>query len=199
VESIEPAYPLQGFSGAAAPARPPKTPGVPLMRLRCLSACSCPGARGVLVGPTLLVLQPEGPDLEVFAPRPPAGSKKPPDETLPGFRSTSGTDPTALPWTSHSPSGGCRIFSRHRPVSQRPVTRRWPATRSLAPLLEFLPLRRMSSRGVRSTRACLTRHLPAPGFLTLLPACSSSSPAGLFRPANALGVVPSKAFPLRPR
>ena len=53
----------------------------------------------------------------------------------------------------------------------------------------------MSSRGVRSTRACLTRHLPAPGFFTLLPAFSSSGPVGLSHPTNAHGVCPPGPFP----
>lgn len=63
----------------------------------------------------------------------------------------------------------------------------------------LFPLRRISSRGVRSTRACLTRHLPTSGFLTLLPVCSSSGRVGLFHPTNAHGVSPFKVFPSRPR
>jgi len=78
--------------------------------------------------------------------------------------------------------------------TERPCHRPKP----IAPLMGSAPLRRMCSRGVRSTRACLTRHLPASGFLTLLPAYSSSGRVGLFHPTNALGVSPSKAFPLRP-
>ena len=73
----------------------------------------------------------------------------------------------------------------------------WPKPE--APLVGFGPLRRMSSREVRSTRASHTRHLPATGFLTLLPACSLSGPVGLFHPTNAHGVRPFRAFPLRPR
>jgi hypothetical protein len=66
-----------------------------------------------------------------------------------------------------------------------------------APLLGFGPLRRISSRGVRSTRAFHTRHLPASGFLTLLPVCSSSGRVGLFHPTNAHGVSLFRAFPSR--
>jgi hypothetical protein len=71
-----------------------------------------------------------------------------------------------------------------------------PPQRS-APLVGFGPLRRISSRGVRSTRAFHTRHLPATGFLTLLPACSSSGRVGLFHPTNAHGVSLFRAFPSR--
>ena len=69
--------------------------------------------------------------------------------------------------------------------------------RRSAPLLGFGPLRRISSRGVRSTRAFHTRHLPASGFFTLLPACSSSGRVGLFHPTNAHGVPPFRVFPSR--
>jgi hypothetical protein len=40
-------------------------------------------------------------------------------------------------------------------------------------------------------------YAPSPGFRTLLTVCSSSIPAGLFHPAHAPGVSPSRALLLR--
>lgn len=40
---------------------------------------------------------------------------------------------------------------------------------------------------------CLARYVPSPGFLTLVTVCSAATPAGLFHPARALGVLPSRA------
>jgi hypothetical protein len=77
-------------------------------------------------------------------------------------------------------------------TGRRPCRRPRPAT----PLVGFVPLRRISSRGVRSTRVFQARHLPAPGFLTLLPVCSSPSRVGLSHPTNAHGVCSSGRSPL---
>jgi hypothetical protein len=62
----------------------------------------------------------------------------------------------------------------------------WPKPK--APLVGFGPLRRISSREVRSTRGSHTRHLPTTGFLTLLPDYSLPGRVGLFHPTNAHGV-----------
>jgi len=66
----------------------------------------------------------------------------------------------------------------------------------------FGPLRRSqmaASTNIPATthaaaaQACLTRYVPSPGPLTLLTACSATTPAGLFHPARALGVPPFRA------
>ncbi len=49
----------------------------------------------------------------------------------------------------------------------------------------------------RSTRACLTRHLPPPGFLTLLTVSFLQSPPALFHAGHTHGVFTFRAFPLR--
>jgi len=50
--------------------------------------------------------------------------------------------------------------------------------------------------GVRLTREFPnSRHLPASGFLTLLPVCSPRSRPGLFHPGNAHRVPPFRGFP----
>lgn len=72
---------------------------------------------------------------------------------------------------------------------------------SHAPALGQLPSHGVSSPSalevskVHSTRACLTRYGPLPGFLSLLGAFSSRYPPALFRAGSALGVLPSGLFP----
>lgn len=51
-------------------------------------------------------------------------------------------------------------------------------------------------RGVRSTRAYLTRHLPASGFLTLLPVYSSPGLPACFIRLTSLGLDPSRFSPV---
>jgi len=48
----------------------------------------------------------------------------------------------------------------------------------------------------RSSRVYLTRHLPASGFLTLLPFSFLGNHPALFRAGDAHGVLPSGPFPL---
>lgn len=51
-----------------------------------------------------------------------------------------------------------------------------------------------SIRKTRFPRACLTRHLPPPGFFILLTCCFPSDPLALFHASNALGVRSFRAF-----
>lgn len=61
-----------------------------------------------------------------------------------------------------------------------------------------MPLQHMRvAASTRITRACLTRYVPSPGVLTLLTACSASTPPGLFHPGSAHGVRPFRAFSSR--
>jgi hypothetical protein len=54
-----------------------------------------------------------------------------------------------------------------------------------------------AASGVHSTRACLTRYVPPPGFLTLLTASSSRRPPALFHAGGTRRVSPFGAFPFR--
>jgi hypothetical protein len=153
----------------------------PLMGLRCLSASSCSGSRGLSISPSLLALRP-GPKPEGLGAQ---------TARWPGPRGLSaGTMYAAGCPTPH-------IRSQTSAPLQGQASRPCQPPRRSAPLLGFGPLRRISSRGVRSTRAFHTRHLPASGFLTLLPAYSSSGRVGLFHPTNAHGVSPFRVFPSR--
>jgi hypothetical protein len=49
---------------------------------------------------------------------------------------------------------------------------------------------------IHSTRVCLARYVPLPGFLSLLGAYSSRNRSVLFHTDNAPGVSPSGLFPL---
>jgi hypothetical protein len=88
--------------------------------------------------------------------------------------------------------------SSHRvslPFNVSPDVPTQPSKEVQVALLRFLPLRRISSSGAHSSRACLTRYVAPTGFLSLLtPSFSRSRPA-LFHAGNALGVTPSRAFP----
>jgi len=63
-------------------------------------------------------------------------------------------------------------------------------------LLGFFPPSALRVAGARFPRVCLARHLPAPGFSTLLPACFSYHLPDHFQTGNALGVHPPGLFPL---
>jgi hypothetical protein len=69
----------------------------------------------------------------------------------------------------------------------------------LAPLgnsLGVCPPPATSALEARSSRSCLLRHLPASGFLTLLPAYVFQNLPALFHAGAAHGVLPSGRFPL---
>lgn len=86
-----------------------------------------------------------------------------------------------------TPSTG---FDHPRPprVDTHPPAR--AARAHAVPSCEFVPLRRLQARGVHSPRVCLSRYVPPPGSLTLLTACSSAYPSGLFHPVTPLGFRP---------
>jgi len=54
-------------------------------------------------------------------------------------------------------------------------------------------------REIHQPRACLTRFVPPPGFLSLLAACSLAYPPALFRAGSTHGVPPLQSLPLRPK
>lgn len=127
------------------------------------------------------------------------------------------TNPSVrLPWTTRSsspclaraPEGPRRSLSKlcplqglaAVPLACRRVTTTLEHTRASQGFLPFSALRWL--RPLRTalaarTRACLTRYVPSPGPLTLLTACSATTPVGLFHPTRALGVPPFRAFSRR--
>jgi hypothetical protein len=64
-------------------------------------------------------------------------------------------------------------------------------------LMGFVPLRRLRQSGAHYPRVCLTRYVALSGFLSLLAPCFSRRLPALFHAGNALGVLPSRAFPPR--
>jgi hypothetical protein len=74
--------------------------------------------------------------------------------------------------------------------------RAWvPPDKPAAALLGLRSPSALAAREARYPRVCLTRHLPAPGFPTLLPVCFFPNLPALFHAGNALGVFPSGPFP----
>jgi hypothetical protein len=71
-----------------------------------------------------------------------------------------------------------------------------PPNESTAALLGLRSPSALAAREARFSRVCRTRHLPAPGFPTLLPVCFFPNLPALFHAGNALGVFPSGPFPL---
>jgi hypothetical protein len=104
---------------------------------------------------------------------------------------------------AHSPRPPMNFFidygSSHRvslPFNVSPDVPTQPSKEVQVALLRFLPLRRISSSRAHSPRACLTRYVAPSGFLNLLTLSFSRSRPALFHAGNALGVTPSRAFPL---
>jgi hypothetical protein len=64
-----------------------------------------------------------------------------------------------------------------------------------APLMEFLPLRRISPGESTPPRFANTGYVPPSGFLTLSTACSSPGRPALFQTGGVHGVRSSGAFP----
>jgi hypothetical protein len=83
------------------------------------------------------------------------------------------------PWT-------CRLLQSSLTVAPA------PKCRSLS--WGFLPFSASVGR-TRFTRACLTRHLPPTGFLTLLTVYFPSDPLAFFHARNTHGVLSSGHFP----
>jgi len=149
------------------------------MGLRCLSACSCLDGRSLsawLLPPRPWHRNGQHPERshrpEAWTPR---SSRQ--DRSFGAMTAPSPIRSQAL----RSPAGTA-IQPSHRP-------------RPMAPLMGFVPLRRISSREVRFTRGLRPRHLPAPGFLPLLRACSLPGRVGLFRPTNVHGVPTLQGLP----
>jgi len=126
-----------------------------------------------LVTKSLFALCPRlvfGLDLEVFAPLP-----------VRRCLSTDGLPPSGL----HSPSEYHRACPPGLPILD-------PAA-----LMGFVPLRRLRQSGAHSARVCLTRYVALSGSLSLLALSFSRRLPALFHAGNALGVLPSRAFPPR--
>jgi hypothetical protein len=79
-------------------------------------------------------------------------------------------------------------FEAHRPTYMETV-RQCPSHGIFSPSA-------LEESEVHSTRVCLARYVPLPGFLTLLGVCSSRNHSVLFHTENAHGVSPSGLFPL---
>jgi hypothetical protein len=154
----------------------PKSPSIhpPLMGLRTSTECyQRAGVVPYWFGTPLFAvgISPGySPDLlgpEVFLRLSPPRSLRPRDYPLMGFCSPPGYIP-------HSPPDGLS---------------------APAPSLGFLSPTAPSTLGVHLPRVCLARYVPTSRFRTPSPVFSSQRLAGLFRPASALGVPPSRGFP----
>jgi hypothetical protein len=73
----------------------------------------------------------------------------------------------------------------------------WPKPESRPPPMEFIPLQRLTTRGVHIPRVCLARFVPPTGFLTLMTAYSSPCLPALFHAGTLLGFHPPGVSPLR--
>jgi hypothetical protein len=72
-----------------------------------------------------------------------------------------------------------------------------PKPDSRPPPMGFLPLQRMTARGVHDSRVYLARFVPPTGFLTLLTAYSSPRLPALFHAGTLMGFYPPGVSPLR--
>jgi hypothetical protein len=89
------------------------------------------------------------------------------------------------PWSALANTG-------RRNCLATPPTKERPGN---APLLGFWPLQRLKESEVHTTRICLIRSVPLPGFSTLLGVFSSRNRPVLFHTGNAPGVLPPGLFP----
>jgi hypothetical protein len=138
----------------------------------CLfSVLSDSGSSAVLVERSLYALSPlAGPSSEVFLPPPsPHESKLMQRSALEVYLS----------------------FRAHPKVP--PLVRPKPDSRP--PPMGFLPLQRMTARGVHDSRVYLARFVPPSGFLTLLTVCSSPCLPALFHAGTLMGFHPPGVSP----
>jgi hypothetical protein len=110
-------------------------------------------------------------------------------------------------WPSRSfqQTPGCRMqkapgTSAHEVTSSSESHRLTAAANDFAcfaaPLLRFLAPSAQSTSRVHSTRVCLTRYVPPPGFRTLLTACSSAGCPALFHAGALMEFLPLQSFSL---
>jgi hypothetical protein len=72
-----------------------------------------------------------------------------------------------------------------------------PKPDSRPPPMDFLPLQRITARGVHDSRVYLARFVPPSGFLTLLTVSSSPCLPALFHAGTLMGFHPPGVSPLR--
>jgi hypothetical protein len=105
---------------------------------------------------------------------------------FPGLASADGVEPTP-PRSAHGVAPPSELDRRQATATN--------AAAFAVPLMRFVPLQRMKPWRSTESRACLTRLVPPPGFLTLLTACSLHGRPALFHAGGTHGVVPFRAFP----